>query len=1025
MVIPWRFIAASILASCAVVSVVVAPVAAQQATITGRVTDAASGEPVAMAQVSLVGTNLVAETNRDGLYTLRGATPGSATVRVLRLGYGEESRQVTVIAGESVTLDIDVRPTAIALSPVVVTATGEQRRIEVGNAIASVNASQVVETQAVSNMADLLTARAAGVYTVPGTQVGAGTRIRIRGNSSISLTNNPIFIIDGIRVEGTTGSASIGVGGSTPTRINDINPEEIESIEIAKGPSAATLYGTDAANGVVVIRTKRGVAGRTEWNYYTEQTAITDRNDYPDAFWGWTTGATPQTTSTRSNSVQCFLVQVAAGACSQDSVTSYNLHKDPEATPFGVGYRQQHGLQLRGGSEAVRYFLHGEWETEDGVTKIPDFDQRWLAERGASLRSDQRNPNGLKRYTARSNLDIGLGDNADLAVNLGYTSETIRLTRSDDAGVPGLATNTYGGPGYKYMLNTDGDTLYGYRTYTPRDIYQATTAQDVQRVIGSFATNWRPQDWIGVRGTFGVDYIHRKESQLCRFEECPVSGQDHLGFKRDNRSNFFTYTLDGAATATRAISPELESKTTAGVQFVRNTFDRNGARGNFLPPGGSTVGDGAEQIADEANTETRTLGGFVEQHLAFRDRLFVTGALRSDRNSAFGADFKTVFYPKLSVSWVVSDEPFFPAASWLDQLRLRTAFGASGVQPSTTAALEYYDASSYVGESGEQPGVVYRALGNRELKPERSTELEFGFDLTFWDDRVSTEITYYNKNSRDALIERVLPPSVGTGLTGRFENLGEVRNWGWEGLFHARLIERAGFGWDFLINAATNNNELVSLGGVPPIVGAQLQQREGYPLQGWWSRRIISWNDANDDRIITANEVVVSDTAEYHGPSLPRREVAVSTGFDFLQRRFRLSGMADYKGGHLVYNNSERIRCSSRNNCSGLINPDASLFEQARTVATRQFGTNAGFFEDGDFIRLRELSLTFNAPVRWANAFRGRNLTATLAARNLGILWTKYTGVDPEAFGTTGDAPSSFQAFAPPTYFTLRLNLGF
>ncbi|MGH7463486.1 MAG: TonB-dependent receptor plug domain-containing protein, partial [Longimicrobiales bacterium] len=306
------------------------------------------------------------------------------------------------------------------------TATGEQRRNEVGNAIAQMNATEIVQTRAVSNMADLMTARAAGVTVFGGTQTGAGVRVRIRGTSSLSLSNNPIYVIDGIRVEGATGSSSVGVGGTTPSRISDLNPEEIESIEVVRGPSAATLYGTDAANGVIVITTKRGVAGRAQWNYYTEQTAITDRNEYPTAYRGWRTGTTGTTNSTASNTVQCFLSQRAAGTCLQDSVTSYNLHRDKDATPYGVGYRQQHGLQIRGGSETVRYFVHGEWEDEDGVTKVPEFERRYLASRGISLRSDQADPNHLRKVTARANMDIAVRDNLDIGVNAGYITQDLR-----------------------------------------------------------------------------------------------------------------------------------------------------------------------------------------------------------------------------------------------------------------------------------------------------------------------------------------------------------------------------------------------------------------------------------------------------------------------------------------------------------------------------------------------------------------------------------------------------------------------
>jgi TonB-dependent SusC/RagA subfamily outer membrane receptor len=451
--------------------------AAQQGTITGRVTDARSGQPVPSAQVRVVGSNQMALTNAEGRYTLRGVSPGATSVRVLVIGYSERSQQVTVATGEPATLDFALQPSAISLAPVVVTATGEQRRTEVGNAIAEVPAAELVRTSAVSNVGDLLTARAPGVTVTPGTQTGAGVRVRIRGTSSLSLTNNPIYVIDGVRVEGSTGSSTLSVGGTTPSRIGDLNPEEIASMEIVRGPSAATLYGTDAANGVIVITTKRGVAGRPRWTYYTEQTGIRDRNDYPDAYYGWRTGTTATTNSTRSNGVQCTLPQVASNACAQDSVTVFNPTRDRETTPFGAGYRQQHGLQLSGGSETVRYFLHGEWEDEDGVTQVPQFERRYLAARGRSLRPEEESPNHLNRITARSNLNFTLPGNADIAVSAGYTSQDLRLPRSDDAGTQGIAANIYGGPGFRYNTNAAGDTLFGWREFTPRTIYQAVTNQ--------------------------------------------------------------------------------------------------------------------------------------------------------------------------------------------------------------------------------------------------------------------------------------------------------------------------------------------------------------------------------------------------------------------------------------------------------------------------------------------------------------------------------------------------------------------
>ena len=534
-----------------------------------------------------------------------------------------------------------------------------------------------------------------------------------------------------------------------------------------------------------------------------------------------------------------------------------------------------------------------------------------------------------------------------------------------------------------------------------------------------------------MRGNFGLDHTARVDTDLCRFENCSDFSTSRLGFKVDNRAGFGAYTADLGVTAQHQFVPSLSSKTTVGAQFYRNIFDRNGANSEQLPPGATAVTAGAIPGADESTAETRTLGAYIEEALGFRDRLFVTGAVRSDRNSAFGADFKTVFYPKVSVSWVVSDESFIPKAWWLNQLRVRSAYGASGVQPGTTDAVAFFSPTAGRQDGADVPALVINALGNSKLKPERSTELELGFDGSFLSNRVNTELTFYNKRSTDALVERPLPPSLGVGNANstatRFENLGEVRNWGWEWVVNTQLISRRAFAWDATLNGSHNSNELVDLGGVPPIRGSTNSQIEGYPVNGYWVRPIKSYADANGNGIIERTEVVVGDTTEFRGYSQPRTELSFVNGLEFLNRRVRLTGLVDYKGGHKLYNNTERIRCQSRNNCRGLIDPNASAFEQARVVALRELGalsTNDGFIEDASFVRLREVALTVTAPTRWASLLRASRLSATASARNLHT-WTDYSGVDPESNYAFGDVPSDFQTIAPPTYFLLRVNLGF
>ena len=1003
------------------------PAAAQQTgTVSGDVTAAGSNEPLSGVSITVSGTNLSVVTNPQGHYVLRNVPSGRAvTLRALRIGYVEQTRSVTVPAGGAATTDFRLAVSAVQLAPVVTTATGEARRLTVGNVVGTVDAAQVTQERPIASMSDLLTARVPGVQVLPGNSTGTGGRVRIRGTSSLSLSNDPIYVIDGVRMNSSTNSQAIGVGGSTMSRVNDLNPNEIESIEVVKGPSASTLYGTDAANGVIVIRTKRGRVGRPQWSIYTEQGVITDHNPYPTAYRAWRTGATATTNSTSANGVQCFLVDVAAGRCTQDSVTSFNLFEDSRTTPLGTGRRDLYGLQVSGGSEVLRYFVSSELEAETGVLKIAQFDVDRLNNRGIDIRDEWMHPNALNRGSARANLNVTLSSKADFAVNANYIVLAQRLPQIDN-NTTGLQSSAYGGPGFSYNVTATGDSLHGYRAFTPGDIFQETVRQDINRFIGSVTGNYRPFSWLTARGNFGADFTNRVDRDLCRRNNCSDFGSSRLGFKGDYRTAFNVYTVDAAATANAHPTSWLTSGTTVGAQYYRNVFDRNGMYGQILPPGATTVTAASVVTGDESTTESRTLGAFVEENLGINDRLFITGAVRSDRNSAFGADFKTVFYPKLSVSWVVSEEGFFPHTGFLDELRLRTAYGASGVQPGTIDAVQYYTATSGRFDGAEIPGVAFSAVGNRTLKPERSTELELGADARFFGNRVNTELTYYNKDSRDALIARNLPLSLGTGSTVRFENLGEVRNWGWEWLVNGQLLERSFLGWDVTVSGSHNSNELVDLGGVPPIIGSTIQNREGFPLNGYWQRPIKSFADANGNGIIEVSELVIGDTAEFIGYSQPRTEITFTNGLDLFNRKVRITALFDHKSGNVLLNGTERIRCQSRNNCRGDVDPTAPLAEQARAVAVRSHpsASQAGFMEDASFWRFRELGVTLNAPERFARRFGGRSLSATFSARNLKV-WSDYSGIDPESNYGQNDVPTDFQTAPPPSYYTLRVNLGF
>ena len=1004
---------------------------AAQGTVVGRVTDQANGSALVGARIVAVGTSPTTLTNADGRYRLTGVPAGTAQIRASQIGYASSTKPVAVTAGAEATENFTLVLTPYSLDEVVVTATGDQAKREVGNAVSTVDVASLVQTAPIANMNDLLAARAPGVVVLPGATTGAGSRVRIRGNSSLSLSNNPIYVVDGIRINSQVNDLQNGVGGTGPGRFNDLNPEEIESIDVVRGPSAATLYGTDAANGVIVIKTKRGKAGRAVWNAYVERGYLKDLNTYPTAYRGWRTGTTGTTNSTNANTVQCLLSQVVTGACVQDSVSSFNLWDDPEATPLGTGSRNQAGLQVSGGSDAVRYFASGEWEQEVGVLQLSDFfGQRVMETRNiAEVPETLDKPNRLRRVSLRANVTANVNDKTTLDISTGFITSELRLPQIDN-NANGIGSNGFGGPGFRdYMLvpaaGLPARNNLGWRQSTPDESFAFLNTQGINRSITSLSANYRATSWLSARAVVGLDFTSNANNELCKRDECTFVGTNRQGFKDSNRSTVFNYTGDMNATASYKVRG-LTARTVAGLQYIKENNQLSWGFAQDLVPGSTTTSAGALQFAGEGTATSVTLGFFAEQQFGWKDRVYVTAAVRSDRNSAFGNQFDRVYYPKLSLSYVISDEPFFPRGTFLTSLRLRGAYGASGRQPGGNDAIPFLSPTTASLDNLDRPALVLSALGNPELKPERSQETELGFEASMFNGRLNAEFTYYNKNSQDALISRVVAPSLGSAAT-RFENIGEVRNRGFEATLNSSIIDGRQLGWDITVSGSYNRNKIVSLGGTPPSIGTTNSDIEGLPIQAWWVRQ-YTYDDANGDGLIALNELNVDTAATFLGPPLPIAELTGYTAFEMLGRKLRLSLSVDSKLGGYQLNGTERIRCENRLNCRGDVDPTAPLEEQARAMAVRVHSsrTQAGYIEKTNFLRFREASVTYTLPDRMASWFRASRLSLTGSARNLGII-TNYTGIDPEGgyFGTNIGVQSDFQTPPPPTYFTFRLNVTF
>ncbi len=1045
----------------AALAVFAAPVAAQaqQATITGRVTAAGTNEPLVDSRVMVAGTSIATSTTADGHYTLRNVPAGNVTVRVIRVGYQQVTKQVAVTAGQTATADFTMEASVVQLADVVTTATGEQRRVEIGNAVTTLgDVAKKVETSPVTDLADLMVAKSAGVTVLPGAMTGAAPVVRIRGIGSLAtsgsgISNNPIYVVDGVRLN--TSTLGLSTGGTVASLLNDIDPNEIEDVEIVKGPSAATLYGTDAANGVVVITTRKGRAGDTRWTWYGEEGAVDDRNKYPTdyASWGHVTAAAATAKNPAGTITRCTLITESQGTCALDSLTSFNVLTNPATTPIHMGNRNQYGMNASGGSDQVRFFVSGDINNEIGPVQMPGFAQRTLDSMGTALRDEWIHPEAFQQYSFRTNLSAALTPKFDLSGNAGFSNTNQRLPQVDN-NTFSYIYSALNNPGFNYQSNsgivynelqtvdnTSGLKVYrnGYGGFSPAQIMQVNDENGTQRFIGSADANWRPFAWMQNQGTAGVDLADNVFTAICRFYECPNSGSQRLGTVTDNQDNLRNFSAKVVSNMSWQARSNLNIKTTVGSDYTNQESDFAHANGQQLPPGAQTVGSAAVKGAsNQLQTVNKTLGLYAQEQASFRDRMFLTAAVRTDQNSSFGTKFQRVFYPKASLSWIISDEDFFPKYNWMNQFRLRAAYGASGVQPGGTVALQTFSATTSnaaitvpgSGAGTDTPGLLASALGNPNLKPERSAEFEGGFETSVVDNRIHIDATYYQKQTHDALISLPIASSSGASATSVLANEASTQNTGFELTVNSTIIDRRQLGWDITVAGSHNSNKILALGKdlggnqVPTIVNGSTRDTVGLPINAWFFHP-YTFSDANGDGIITPNEVNVDNSKfSYYGYSAPRDLLTITNGFDLLNRKVRITVLTDYKGGYSLFNNTAEFYATNFATWYTANVKSTPLWDQARSIAASSSkGSDfAGYAENGQYWKLREVSATFTLPNSLANRIRARDASLVFSARNLHT-WTKYTGVDPEENYSTGDVQTDFSTTAPPTYFIIRANL--
>ena len=1016
---------------------------AQTGEIRGQVIDSNTDGPLPGVSVVIQGRNVGAATDANGEYVIAAAPTGEYTLQASFVGYGSQQRTVQVEADEVVTVNFELVPDKVGLEEVVVTGAGGQvEKGKLGNTIGTVDASDLEDSD-INNVSELLQGREPGVQGIQGSgMTGSGSQIRIRGSASLSQSNEPVVYVDGIRADngGGFGGFVSGGGAAGVSRLDDINPNAIERIEILKGASAATLFGSEASNGVIQIFTKRGDASQeAEYNFNVEQSfmdPITRRIEDQFAFARTQEGAdalgqfydeTPQPFELRSQSAMKDLMETGRATELSGSVS--------------------------GGTDLIRYYAAGRFVQEDGVLHAPN---------GLTGNSKDENTMG------QGNVNVGIFPSESTRIRV-----TAQYIDRDFSTYPN-ANNIFGtlaaASGSRATRRTE-ELEYGTLFASVEETMQQEFNQETQRFNGNVNLNYRPIDPLALDATFGVDFTNSFSEEIVPFgwnvDNQTAFNTEGLRAITDDRNVEFTLdlkgNLDNEFDVDYGYVQNLTSTLTVGSQgfFSRNNLTSIEGQ-DFPGPGFNVVSAASSFDRQEVFQEIRQIGVFFQEQVGINDYIFVTAGARLDANSAFGDDFSTVTYPKISGSFVLSDADFWPSGGSVgpvSTLRLRTSWGQSGLQPGAFDALTTFTSFN----SPDGSGVAPENLGNPGLEPEISTEWEVGVNLGVLDDQFTVDATYWDRTVSEALVSRQFPPTGGF-LNTQLVNVGEIKGRGVELGVNATAIQTDEMFLEFFGNTSYLWEQVKDLGGAPPIkAGGSYPRVRNFVLEGFapgahFGAELVSTPDgvlpvdlngdgqpdsreelsqmldgpnpartslpANDSEVLI-EEAGVEDLAttlnNYKGKPWP--DWSGSFGLDFGFSNFTVSTMFEYKAGNFYVNNldgafrrqntaigrnTEKAAKMTRAFITGGVdenfNPQNNgdvRVDALETWVTEMLGlspfSGLNNIEKADFIRWRELSLTYEVPSRFASRLGAKDLSLTVSGRNL-RLWTPtgYSGEDPE-----------------------------
>ena len=1027
--------------------------AQQGTTITGRVT-VEGGTPLAATSVFIEGLGLGATTDETGRYsfTVPGARAQGQTVRLTarRVGYTVRSVTVALSPGE-VTQDFTLGLNPLRLGEVVVTGAGTETEVQkLGNVRNEVDSLAIVRSNE-TNVVNALAAKAPNVeITSQSGEAGASSAIRIRGARTINGTGQPLFIVDGQPIDNTTLATGDNTASTTaPNRASDINPGDIESVEILKGAAAAAIYGARAGQGVVLITTKSGRAGQTRYSLRSTLTADEVNTDYPlQRTFGQGSGGNAPT----CGGPGCRLTSGSWGPRIAAGTPTYDHFKEL----FRTGSTWDNVLSVSGGSDRTLFYLSGEWLDQTGIIVGPN---NWYDRTSARLKASHR-----------------LTDRFNVAGNIAYIDARGAFTQKG-SNISGLLLGGLRTPpnfnNKPYLVQVGGTSgLHRSYRYPSPEITSKSdpvtrgydnplfvanefeNTADVGRAVGNINLDYDAFDWLKARYQFGADYYSDE-----RLEGFPLTSSDSPT-GRVRRATFNNLQLDHnlTVTARRSFSPDLAGTFTLGQNLNSRRFRQLYATGVGLiaeKPFQLDNTVSSNLLPDEFESLVHSQSYFAQASADLFNELFLTAAVRNDGFSSFGKSKQRHWFPKASIAWNFTER--VPFQTLIPSGKIRAAYGEAGTEPPVYATLSGLSSARFTdgwiseGVSPTQNGlgglVTSATRPQPNLGPERSKELEAGFDVGIWRSYSDLSFTYYDSKTVDVIL--FTPQAPASGYLQQASNAGTITNKGIEIGLNIRPITAQAFGWEVGFQYAKNNNKVVDLKGIEAVdlptggyftgaVGAAVKGSHVGVLRGFdfarCGRGLILGDGTNVDQqcgsaprgalyIGPDGFPRVDETVRVIADGNPKWTGSVRSSMTFFSK-LQLSALLDIKKGGEIWNGTKGALTNFGTHAVTLNRNDQVVFGKnymparpgasgsvagpgaGRSVVLGQswyqgdgsgFGSvSAQFVEDGSYSKLREVSLSYMLDdPRFVSRMGLSSVELRLAGRNL-VTWTNYSGIDPE-----------------------------